>query len=57
MAPPRASAAQTPIAGPKPLVNAAGEANGQPAYGIYLEDPHAPIYRAHGLAVLTLAGE
>jgi RNA polymerase sigma-70 factor (ECF subfamily) len=31
-------------------------ANGQPAYGIYLEDPHAPIYHRHGLAVLTLAG-
>ncbi len=32
-------------------------ANGQPAYGVYLEDPHAPIYHRHGLAVLTLAGE
>jgi RNA polymerase sigma-70 factor (TIGR02960 family) len=31
-------------------------ANGQPAYGIYLEDPHAPIYHRHSLAVLTLAG-
>ena len=32
-------------------------ANGQPAYGIYLEDPHVPIFHRHGLAVLTLAGE
>jgi RNA polymerase sigma-70 factor (TIGR02960 family) len=31
-------------------------ANGQPAYAAYLEDSHAPIYHAHGLVVLTLAG-
>ena len=32
-------------------------ANGQPAFGCYLPDPHAPIARAYGLMVLTLAGE
>ena len=32
-------------------------ANGQPAYGCYLPDPHAPIARAYGLMVLTLAGD
>ena len=31
-------------------------ANGQPAFGYYLRDPHAPIAHAHGLIVLTLAG-
>ncbi len=28
-------------------------ANGQPAFGCYLPDPHAPIARAHGIMVLT----
>jgi RNA polymerase sigma-70 factor (TIGR02960 family) len=32
-------------------------ANGQPAFGMYLEDPHAPIFRAHGIVVLTLDGD
>jgi RNA polymerase sigma-70 factor (TIGR02960 family) len=32
-------------------------ANGQPAFGCYLSDPAAPVYRAHGLIVLTLSGE
>ena len=32
-------------------------ANGQPAFGMYLRDPHAPIARAHGIVVLTLAGD
>jgi len=32
-------------------------ANDQPAYGCYLEDGHAPLFRAHGLIVLTLEGE
>jgi RNA polymerase sigma-70 factor (ECF subfamily) len=31
-------------------------ANGQPAFGCYLRDPHAPIARAYGLMVLTLSG-
>jgi RNA polymerase sigma-70 factor (TIGR02960 family) len=31
-------------------------ANGQPAFGLYLRDPHAAIARANGLLVLTLAG-
>ena len=32
-------------------------ANGQPAFGCYLRDPHTPIAHAYGLMVLTLAGE
>ena len=32
-------------------------ANGQPAFGYYLQDPQAPLSRAHGLIVLTLAGD
>ena len=30
-------------------------ANGQPAFGYYLKDAHAPVAHAHGLFVLTLA--
>jgi hypothetical protein len=29
-------------------------ANGRPAFGLYLRDPHAPVARAHNLVVLTL---
>jgi hypothetical protein len=32
-------------------------ANGQPAFALYLRDPHAPIVRAHSLVVLTLEAE
>jgi RNA polymerase sigma-70 factor (ECF subfamily) len=32
-------------------------ANGQPAFGYYLPDAHAPIAHASGLVVLTLEGE
>ncbi len=32
-------------------------ANRQPAFGYYLDDPQAPVTRAHGLIVLTLAGD
>jgi RNA polymerase sigma-70 factor (TIGR02960 family) len=32
-------------------------ANGQPAFGCYLRDAQAPIAHAHGLIVLTLAGD
>jgi RNA polymerase sigma-70 factor (ECF subfamily) len=32
-------------------------ANGQPAFGMYVQDPHAGISRAVGLLVLTLAGD
>jgi hypothetical protein len=32
-------------------------ANGQPAYGHYVADPHAPLARAVGLIVLTLEGD
>jgi RNA polymerase sigma-70 factor (TIGR02960 family) len=31
-------------------------ANGQPAFGLYIRDPHAPVSHASGLLVLTLAG-
>ncbi|HEX9039767.1 MAG TPA: sigma-70 family RNA polymerase sigma factor [Trebonia sp.] len=32
-------------------------ANGQPAFGRYVRDPHAPVAHAHGLIVLTLSGD
>jgi RNA polymerase sigma-70 factor (TIGR02960 family) len=32
-------------------------ANGQPAFGCYLQDPHTPIAHAYGLMVLTLRGD
>jgi RNA polymerase sigma-70 factor (ECF subfamily) len=32
-------------------------ANGQPAFGCYLKDPHTPIAHAYGLMVLTLRGD
>jgi RNA polymerase sigma-70 factor (TIGR02960 family) len=32
-------------------------ANHQPAFGCYLNDAHAPIAHAHGILVLTLAGD
>jgi RNA polymerase sigma-70 factor (TIGR02960 family) len=35
----------------------ATRANGQPAFGYYVVDAHAPIARAHGLLVLTLEGD
>jgi RNA polymerase sigma-70 factor (ECF subfamily) len=35
----------------------ATRANGQPAFGCYLLDRHAPIVHAHGLIVLTLEGD
>lgn len=31
-------------------------ANGQPAFGLYIRDPHAPVAHANGVLVLTLAG-
>jgi RNA polymerase sigma-70 factor (TIGR02960 family) len=31
-------------------------ANGQPAFGCYLRDPHSPVAHAYGLMVLTLRG-
>jgi RNA polymerase sigma-70 factor (TIGR02960 family) len=34
----------------------ATRANGQPAFGIYVFDPHAPVLHANGLIVITLAG-
>jgi RNA polymerase sigma-70 factor (TIGR02960 family) len=35
----------------------ATRANGQPAFGFYVKDPHCPVARATGLMVLTLAGD
>ena len=32
-------------------------ANGQPAVGLYLADPHASVYRAYCLLVITTAGD
>jgi RNA polymerase sigma-70 factor (ECF subfamily) len=32
-------------------------ANGQPAFGLYLADPHAGIHRAYALLVITAAGD
>lgn len=32
-------------------------ANGQPAFGCYLRDEHAPIAHAYGLMVITLSGD
>jgi hypothetical protein len=32
-------------------------ANGQPAFGCYLDDPHAPVARPWSFLVLTLDGE
>ena len=31
--------------------------NGQPAFGCYLQDEQAQVFRAHGMIVLTLEGE
>ena len=31
-------------------------ANGQPAFGLYIRDPQAPVAHANGILVLTLAG-
>jgi hypothetical protein len=31
-------------------------ANGQPAFALYLNDPHAGVLHASGLLVITLAG-
>jgi hypothetical protein len=32
-------------------------ANGQPAVGLYLADPHASVYRAYSLLVITTGGD
>ena len=32
-------------------------ANGQPAFGCYLQEAHAPAFGAHGMIVLTLEGD
>ncbi|HTQ92696.1 MAG TPA: RNA polymerase subunit sigma-70 [Streptosporangiaceae bacterium] len=35
----------------------ATRANGQPAFGVYVRDPHAAVWHVNGLLVLTLAGD
>jgi RNA polymerase sigma-70 factor (ECF subfamily) len=35
----------------------ATRANGQPAFGLYVRDPHGGVLHANGLLVLTLAGD
>jgi RNA polymerase sigma-70 factor (ECF subfamily) len=35
----------------------ATRANGQPAFGVYVRDPHAAVLHASGLIVLTLTGD
>jgi SnoaL-like domain len=32
-------------------------ANGQPAFGFYIQDEHEPTFRRHGMIVLTLEGD
>ena len=32
-------------------------ANGQPAFGLYMADPHTGVYRAYGLHVVTIADD
>jgi RNA polymerase sigma-70 factor (ECF subfamily) len=32
-------------------------ANGQPAFGLYMADPHTGVYRAYGLHVITVADD
>jgi RNA polymerase sigma-70 factor (TIGR02960 family) len=43
--------------GGKPYRLIATGANGQPAYGLYIADGHAPVFRAHGIVVLTVEGD
>jgi len=43
--------------GAHPIRMVPTRANGQPAFGYYLQDPHAAVERANGLIVLTLAGD
>jgi RNA polymerase sigma-70 factor (TIGR02960 family) len=43
--------------GAQPIRLVPTRANGQPAFGYYLQDPHAAVDRANGLIVLTLAGD
>jgi RNA polymerase sigma-70 factor (TIGR02960 family) len=41
----------------RPVALVATRANGQPAFGHYVQDPHAPIKRFFGVIVLTLEGD
>ena len=43
--------------GAQPVRLVPTRANNQPAFGYYLRDPQASVARAHGLIVLTLAGD
>jgi RNA polymerase sigma-70 factor (TIGR02960 family) len=35
----------------------ATRANGQPAFGLYVQDPHSDVLHANGIMVITLAGD
>jgi RNA polymerase sigma-70 factor, ECF subfamily len=50
----RVIAARCPAEGPGDLRMAPTEANGQPAFGMYLRDPADGVYHAFALHVLTL---
>jgi RNA polymerase sigma factor (sigma-70 family) len=50
-------AREPPLARPPRLPADPNPANGQPAYGCYVQDAHAPICHAHGLIGLTLEGD
>ena len=43
--------------GPRQYRLIPSRANGQPAFGCYLQDAQAPVFRAHGIIVLTLEGD
>jgi RNA polymerase sigma-70 factor (TIGR02960 family) len=43
--------------GPRRYRLIATRANGQPAYGFYIQDEHGSVFRNHGMIVLTLEGE
>ena len=43
--------------GPRPYRLIPTRANGQPAFGFYIQDGDGPVFRGHGMIVLTLEGE
>jgi RNA polymerase sigma-70 factor (ECF subfamily) len=43
--------------GPRRYQLIPARANGQPAFGLYVEDENGPVFRGHGMIVLTLEGE
>ena len=52
-----AGRAAVPAVRPGPALPARGHpANGQPAFGIYVHDPHSAVLHAIGLMVIALSG-